>query len=493
MNTAHPLARITLAAVVSILLFIGTIPGFAQGTIAQLRAKVNHIVVIYQENWSFDSLYGRFPGANGISNASPESLLQLARDGTPLSAAPAPLNGKDADPHFSSLSLADALKPYDLGAYLAPDMRTGDIIHRFYTQQLQIDGGKMDKFVAWSDNGGLVMSSIDATNLPEGRLAQQYTLCDNFFHAAFGGSFLNHIFLVAAAPPVFPNAPAGMVATPPDSAGRGLADKVVTPDGYAVNTAFTVNQPHPAGADPATLVPNQTLPTIGDRLSEKHLAWAWYSGGWNDARAGHADPLFQYHHQAFAFFKNFADGTEAKRIHLRDEKDFLSAVDAGTLPAVSFVKPLGPDNEHPGYAALLQRAGTCRRPGEPHPFERCVEGHRDHHHLRREWRALGPRCPARGRSMGTGRPRADDRHLSVCAQGIRRPHAVRHDIDPEADRGAVGSCGPELARCGSRRPGERAGVLGAPPYGRRFWLWTSFHRKQVTRWSFTTPTACRWE
>jgi phospholipase C len=40
-------------------------------SVASLRAKVNHIVVIYQENWSFDAQYGKFPGSNGIANASP--------------------------------------------------------------------------------------------------------------------------------------------------------------------------------------------------------------------------------------------------------------------------------------------------------------------------------------------------------------------------------------------------------------------------------------
>ncbi len=348
-------SRATVAFAIPLLLVVGAGLGFSQSSLDQLRAKVGHVIVIYQENWSFDSLYGRFPGANGISNASPESLAQKDRNGTPLAGAPAPLNGKDPDPHFASLSPVAALRPFDLSRYIGPEVRTGDIVHRFYTQQLQIDGGRMDKFIAWSDNGGLVMSYIDATNLPEGRLAQQYTLCDNFFHAAFGGSFLNHFFLIAAAAPVFPNAPAGMIATPPDAAGQGVADKVVTPDGYAVNTAFSVTHPIPPSVtDPATLVPNQTFPTIGDRLSDKGLSWAWYSGGWDDALAGKADPLFQYHHQPFIFFSNFADGTEAKRVHLKDEKDFIAAIDSGTLPAVSFVKPLGPDNEHPGYAALLR-------------------------------------------------------------------------------------------------------------------------------------------
>src|SRR5262249_44681163 len=65
------------------------------------------------------------------------------------------------------------------------------------------------------------------------------------------------------------------------------------------------------------------------------------------------DKLFQFHHQPFVYYKTFADGTAAKKTHLKDEKDFVAAAKAGTLPAVSFVKPLGDNNEHPGYATLL--------------------------------------------------------------------------------------------------------------------------------------------
>src|SRR5213075_2531306 len=125
----------------------------------------------------------------------------------------------------------------------------------------------------------------------------------------------------AARTPVFPGAPATLVAHL-GADGSLITDGAVTPDGYAVNTLFTVNQPHPATVPTANLVPNQTFSTIGDRLTDKHVSWAWYSGGWNDALAGHPDPLFQFHHHPFAYFANFADGTAGKAEHLKDEANF---------------------------------------------------------------------------------------------------------------------------------------------------------------------------
>jgi phospholipase C len=229
------------------------------------------------------------------------------------------------------------------------DQKTGDLVHRFYQEQLQIDGGKMDRYVAYSDAAGLAMSYYDATSMPEGKLAQQYVMADNFFHAAFGGSYLNHFWLICACTPSFFNAPASAFAKVGID-GALISDGSVTPDGFAVNTTFTVNQPHPGSAATAALMPNQSYPTIGDRLNDKGLSWAWYSGGWNDAMAGHPDPLFQFHHQPFAYFSRYADGTDLKKEHLKDEQDFVAAARAGQLPAVSFVKPLGEQNEHPGYA-----------------------------------------------------------------------------------------------------------------------------------------------
>src|SRR5436190_7499235 len=316
--------------------------------------EINHLIVIYQENWSFDSLYGEFPKANGFDNAG-ASVKQVDKNGQPYATLPQPLDTNQKPPAADSRFPASLpVAPYDLDNYAPADGKFGDLGGGFYQEQYQIDGGKMDKFAAWSSNPGLVLAYYDASNFPEGKLAQQYTLADNFFHAAFGGSFLNHQFLISASPLIWPNAPASKVAQL-DANGMLIKDGPVTPDGYVVNTSFTVNTPHPATVTNTTqLVPEQTAPTIGDRLSEKNISWAWYSGGWNDAVAGHADPLFQFHHQPFAYYANYADGTPGRAAHLKDEQDFLSALKSNNLPAVSFIKPIGADNEHPGYANDLQ-------------------------------------------------------------------------------------------------------------------------------------------
>src|SRR5205809_7996885 len=59
--------------------------------------SVQHIVVIFAENRSFDHLYGLFPGANGIANATPEQYVQVDRDGRPLPHLPPVWKGKEAD------------------------------------------------------------------------------------------------------------------------------------------------------------------------------------------------------------------------------------------------------------------------------------------------------------------------------------------------------------------------------------------------------------
>jgi phospholipase C len=330
-------------------------------------AGIDHLVVIYQENHSFDNLYGSFPGAKGLSKAG-SAATQVTLAGTPYKCLP------QTDAHLTSPPLAAdvcstaagdpfnshfANQPFDIAAYIPANQKTRDLVHRFYQEQVQIDGGKMDKFVAVSDAQGLDMGYYQTASLPITAEASQYVLADNFFHASFGGSFLNHQWLVCACTPVFTGAAqSGKYDFHTVLGPNGLPTKdgqltTASTGDFAVNTIFPMSAPYPSFAsDPLTRLPLQTAPTIADRLTGAGVSWAWYSGGWDNAVAGKADPLFQYHHQPLDYYANYAPGTPG-RAHLQDETNFLAAAKAGTLPAVSFVKPLGPDNEHPGYTDLL--------------------------------------------------------------------------------------------------------------------------------------------
>jgi acid phosphatase len=318
-------------------------------------SQVNHVVVIFLENWSFDSLYAEFQGADGLAGALAAPPQVDPSTGQPYTVLP------QTESHMPA-GLPN--KPFALDPYLSvADETSMDLTTNFYLEQEQIDDGKMDLFVAKDVAKGLTMGYFHTSDLPLAAEARQYTLCDHFFHSVFGGSIQNHIFLISAAVAVFPNAPdslkavlndAGLPETNPDSGA--LQSGPLTPDGHVVGTVYSVNSPHPATTPPSQLLPSQTMPTIGDSLSAKNVDWAWYAGGWNAALAGMPDAggdEYQFHHQPFVYFANYADGTPGRAAHLKDETDFLAAAQAGTLPPVSFVKPAGVDNEHPNYADVI--------------------------------------------------------------------------------------------------------------------------------------------
>lgn len=307
--------------------------------------KINHIVVIYLENHSFDNLFGEFPGADGIANVK---YPQVDSTGTPYVTLTRPAGDTVLPEHLPNA-------PFNIDQFLPIDKPSPNPTHKFYQEQMQINGGRMDKFALVSSARGFVMGYYRTAGLRLANEAKNYVLCDNFFHSAFGGSFLNHIWLIAAATPQFPGADSSYI-TWLDAQGNIVNDDrgFVTKDGYVINTCYSVYTPHPAGADPNKLLPKQTMKTIGDELIAANVSWAWYAGGWDSAMAGHPDPSFQFHHQPFVYFESFADGTRAKQDHLKDETEFLRAAKAGTLPSVSFVKPIGNENEHPGYANVAE-------------------------------------------------------------------------------------------------------------------------------------------
>ncbi len=327
--------------------------------VAQLQQKINHIVIIYQENWGFDSLYGKFPGVNGYANAT-SITAQIDATGAPVTSIPPVLNGSAPDPQFAALNSAKApVAPFDISAYVPPTGMTGDPNHNFYVQQAQIDGGRMDRYLAYNapGQGGLTFGYYDATNMPEGKLAQQYVLADNFHQDAFGGSFLNNIYAACACAPQVPLSalPASKL-EPVDANGDptalGGSEGRATPDGYVVNTSYSTQYPQIVNF-PTTnkIVPPLTNPTLGDRLSDANVPWKFYAGGLDNALAGNADPTFQPHHQSYLYFAKYAPGTPGAT-HIVDDSNFVKDLSANALPAVSWVKPIGSNNEHPGYANI---------------------------------------------------------------------------------------------------------------------------------------------
>ncbi|NOU07284.1 MAG: acid phosphatase, partial [Hyphomicrobiaceae bacterium] len=288
-------------------------------------SKIDHVVVLYAENRSFDHLYGLFPGANGIANATKEQITQLDHDGTPLKGLLA------FDSHGKVFATGGPLpnQPFQLDA--APvnlDAKTVLLspIHAYFHNIEQINGGKNNMYAAMSNVGGYAMGYFDGSKMKLWSWAKDYTLADNFFMGAFGGSYLNHQYLVCACTPEYKDAPPAMRArldangklekkpeSPSANVGpvqtytAGLGGQV-TPDGYSVNTTQPPYQPSgiaPASADALDFanpvgterigrpLPPQTTKTIGDTLSAKGVSWAWYAGAWNAALADGRRPADQ--------------------------------------------------------------------------------------------------------------------------------------------------------------------------------------------------------
>jgi acid phosphatase len=416
-------------------------PGHRAG---RLPGGFKHLVVIYEENHSFDNLYGHWglvgdQQVDGVAQATPQRTPQVDQHGNPYQCllqddvnltSPDPLPTTCVDGHHvnkaggittesegfvshfanAPFSIEDFIRPEDTTCPAPGDAETTgtpkgegvpsgggctrDIVHRFYQEQYQLNGGQQNRYVTASDAAGLTMGTYDTTQLPiykylhsEG--APKYVIADRFFQAAFGGSFLNHQWLIAARSPLDTSQGEqrtarnsvldanGMVATSPlytpEPSGFKPTDGALTQEcpgttettrvddpvracgDFAVNTVQPSSEPfqHPSKGKPVQipLIDDSKYPNIGDELSNKGVSWNWYAGGWDAVNEDPASaPLFQFHHQPFNYFANYAEGAPG-RSHLRDENEFKDAVDAGTLPKVSFVKPYGAENEHPGYAS----------------------------------------------------------------------------------------------------------------------------------------------
>jgi phospholipase C len=416
--------------------------------------RIEHFVVSYQENHSFDNLYGGWERVRGLKHADATHAAQISQNGKlydcllqdDVNLTSPPLAATCTEAHGGAFTSAFTNAPFRIDEFLAPtdktcpppgvfaangvlkdsaDARPGgctrDLVHRFYQEQYQLNGGGMNRYVTGSDAVGLSMGHYDTKELPIYKYLHSaghpaYAIADNFFQGAFGGSFLNHHWLIAAASPLFANAvqdgTAADLHSILDANGMPTASALYVPltavkdaqltvkcpppvpglacGDFAVNTTQPLFQPFSPGTAVARRLPPVSNPTIGDRLSAAGVDWAWYSGGWSNANgdingpgwtngAGPKcsdpnafataafpncpDKLFQFHHQPFNYFAAFdpttAPGRANRQAHLRDEVEFLQLASSSThrkcnLKPVSFVKPVGAENEHPGYTGETQ-------------------------------------------------------------------------------------------------------------------------------------------
>jgi phospholipase C len=441
-----------------------------------------HIVVVFMQNNSFNKLFGTWDQVNGdpvdnIAKAERQHTVQVGQDGKPLDcllmndvnlqpggpAGPPECAGTVGDTSFKS-AFPDA--PFALNGILPPDAVTcppagtdaslarfaqvpadngveanspgaqaggctRDLVHRFYQEQYQLNGGAMNRYAAGSDAAGLVMGYYDTKQLKTyqyltGPGAPKFAVADKFFAGSFGGSFANGQWLISSTLPQWPDAPDSVrsvldengmpkssePAGPKVPFGQYNYYQSRTPDGlkdgqmtqacgtprsnpkalcgdWVVNTSFPVQWPYPPGAIKERLVPLLKHATIGDRLNDAGIDWAWYSGGWSNADgltgqpgwtngtaavardytdnkgepahnpagcpAPTSDPTttwplcpdmdFQYHHQSFNYFYNWSQETEQTRANRARNRQ-----DCGLKP-VSFVQEIGPQNQHPGYGS----------------------------------------------------------------------------------------------------------------------------------------------
>jgi phospholipase C len=274
-----------------------------------------------------------------------------------------------------------------------------------YTNQID----PFDTPPAIDDNGGgnsMAFYNMQAGDVPVlKQLADQYSMSDNFHQSTMGGTAHNHIML-GSGDSIFwsdgngtPTTPPARIANPDPLPGTNdvytvdlffdgnftkcadpsqpgiapirdyLASLPYHPDPKCQpNHFYMVNNDSPGflpdgavdtkGIAKGGSIPPSNVRTIGEALNEKAISWAYYGGAYNAAVAlqhnpSSTDPTVQIGASYcnicnFESYTNAIMGVPAQRTaHIKDATDFFAAVDNGTLPAVSFVKPDGLLDGHP--------------------------------------------------------------------------------------------------------------------------------------------------
>ncbi len=352
--------------------------GAAQGGagVVAPAAAIKHIVVIFQENDSFDHYFATYPKAANLPGepvftALPDTPPVAGLTGTLLTANPNALNPANG---------ADAVNPYRLSRAQAA---TADQDHSYTQEQIAYNHGRMDLFPATvgqsvAPPGSLAPPASKSLNLAyfDGNTvtaiwnyAQRFAMSDHFFQTTFGPSVVGALNLVSgqtngvtkvkngASPNVFIDGGAGSLTVQGD----------VDPIGDICSSSKRI-QVTMGGRN------------IGDLLNAANISWGWFEAGFdvkavNDdgstgctrahksAITGLSSNDYVSHHEPFQYYPSTANpahvrpasvaavGTSGDDAHHQyDLTDFFAALDAGHFPAVAFLKPPAYQNGHAGYS-----------------------------------------------------------------------------------------------------------------------------------------------
>jgi len=334
---------------------------------------IKHLVVIFDENVSFDHYFGTYPRA-----ANTDGSLFYAKPGTP---------------HVNGLThqlLTHNPNSYNPERLTHSEALTCDQNHGYTPEQEAFDGGLMDKFVQYTDvdtctaplyaTPGLVMDYYDGNTVTAlWNYAQNYAMSDNNYDTNFGPSTPGALNLVSGddGGGFAVNPTTGVEEADPGSVGSTNAQGVGTIYGD-IDPAFDdcADSSH-TSTNPLGVMTGQN---IGDLLNKRHITWGWFQGGFaptgtsngyavcgtsHDNIGGIAVQDYVPHHDPFQYYASTANpkhlpptseaaiGRTDQANHQYDLSDFYATLTSGNMPSVSFLKAPASQNGHPGYSDPL--------------------------------------------------------------------------------------------------------------------------------------------
>jgi phospholipase C len=341
----------------------GNEKGSAAASAAPTTTPIKHVVVIFQENVSFDHYFGTYPNAE-----NPEGELKF--------------KAKNATPSVNGLSQGllernpNSVQPFRLDI---SQNYTCSQDHDYMPEQQAFDSGLMDKFPEFTGascgsgfpdvqnlNTGIVMGYYDGNTVAgEWNYAQNFAMSDNFHGTNFGPSTVGAINVVS-----------GMTGgVDPATSKNNANDEVIA--------GSVIGDPDPAFDDCSSTDVVGLLSTnknIGDLLTARGISWGWFQGGFTPSSVvkgvsvcatttnridGTPETAYSAHHNPFNYYKstsnphhtapkNLAEvGHDGLANHQYDLSWFMKAAAAGDLPAVSYLKANRAQDGHPGNSSPL--------------------------------------------------------------------------------------------------------------------------------------------